>query len=109
MPCYYFHHSGFFRWRNVLDGAVIATPEGAELCLNTFSPRYLTFKQSEMGGMFGESVVDPIEIEKQGACYTADCEIDRNDENAVLSYLAGKYHRLALMSFNLGSVVAYTG
>jgi hypothetical protein len=107
IPCYYLHHSGFFRWRNSLDGAVIATPEGAELCLNTFSPRYEEFKYSEVGRMFGTSVVDPLELERKGKTYLADCEIDRNDENAVLSYAARKYNRPALMTFNMGSLVAY--
>ncbi len=107
MPCYYLRHSAFYRWRDVLDGAVISTLESGELCLNSHSPRHAELRGSDLGPLFGQGVVDPEALEQTGAAYIADCDLDRNDEAAVLQYLLRKYQRPALMPLNLGRLTAY--
>lgn len=107
MPCYFLKHSAFFRWRASLDGAIIATTRGAELLLNPLSGRCAALAQSEVAQMFQPHVVDPLELERLGHAYVADCEIDRNNENEVLGYVSGKYGRPMLMAMNLGSLTAY--
>jgi hypothetical protein len=57
--------------------------------------------------MFGDHVVDPDAREAAGLAYVADCDVDRNDENAVIQYLCSKYNRAALMSFDMGSSAMY--
>ncbi len=106
-PCYFLKHAAFFRWRETLDGAVIATPRGAELLLNPFSTRYAEIRDSEIARMFGPHVVDPVSLEHKGHAYIADCDIDRSQEGEVIAYIARKYNRPLLMTFNLGSLVAY--
>ena len=44
--CYFFTDSDFFRFRHVLDAAVISWDGNAKLCLNPHSPRYQEFKAS---------------------------------------------------------------
>ena len=107
MPCYCLRHSAFYRWRDVLDGAVISTLESGELCLNSYSPRYAELRGSVLGALFGQGIVDPQALEQSGAAYIADCDVDRNDETAVLQYLLRKYQRPALIPLNLGSLTAY--
>ena len=40
---------------------------------------------------FGNAVVDPIELEKNGDAFLVDGDIDRNDSEAILQYLREKY------------------
>jgi hypothetical protein len=56
---------------------------------------------------FWAAVVNPILLEQASEAYIADCELDRNNESAVLRYFQDKYCRPALMTMNLGSLVAY--
>lgn len=95
MWCYYFRDSTFFRLKEKLD-AVILTMLISEkatflLCVNSCSPRYMDFKQSEIfKRMPSKAFLDPIEEEQSGHLI-ADCALDRKDEGAVLKYLQSKY------------------
>lgn len=106
MPCYYFRESAFFRWRNVLDGAIVGTLDKGELCVNTYSPRADSFKRSSLAGVFGTAVRDPRQREAEGRGYIADCAADRRDEQEILRYVQTKYGRPALMTMDLGTVIA---
>jgi hypothetical protein len=106
MPCYYFRESAFFRWRNVLDGAIVGTLDKGELCINSYSPRADAFKNSSLAGIFGTAVRDPRQREAEGRGYIADCDADRRDEQAILRYVQEKYGRPALMTMDLGTVIA---
>jgi hypothetical protein len=107
-PCFHFYESDFFRDRDVLDGAVICEAIGAEfsarLCLNMYSERYEQVQSSKLGRHFGSGVCDPRELEKLGRAYWADCDIDRDDKEAVLAYLSQKYDRPNLTDFQLGAL-----
>ncbi len=105
--CYYLRDSAFFRWRADLDGAVISTLNGAELCINSYSPRAEALARSDLAARFGTAIVSPSEEERQGQAYVADCDIDRRDEEAILRFLAEKYGRSALMTFSLGTHSAF--
>lgn len=90
--CYFFHNSDFFKYREVLDGAIVSTESKGKLLLNPLSPRYKTMKSSSLIEHFKEgSVIDPIEIEKQGQAFLVDSGINRDDEQAVLEYLQQKH------------------
>lgn len=89
--CYYFNNSKFFRYRNEIDAVIVADDKSAQLCLNTFTPRYEQIKQSELVKVFKEGTLDPFqeEVEKRG--YVADTDIDRRDIKEVLNYVDSKY------------------
>jgi len=106
MPCYYFRESAFFRWRNVLDGAIVGTLDKGELCINSYSPRADAFKNSSLAGIFGTAVRDPRQREAEGRGYIADCDVDRRDEQEILRYVQTKYGRPALMTMDFGTVIA---
>jgi hypothetical protein len=105
--CYYLHDSAFFRWRADLDGAVISTLSGAELCINSYSPRAEALARSDLAARFGGAIVSPSEEERQGQAYVADCDIDQRDQEAILRFLAKKYCRSVLMTFNFGTHIAF--
>ena len=106
--CYYFGHSEFFRGRGLLAGAVITTPTRLQVCINTLSPRVSEFRKSALVETFKNGLLDPDFLEREGNAFVADCDADRNDEPAVLTYLQAKYGRTRLMSMNLGKMTART-
>ena len=96
MWCYYFRDSTFFRLKGRLDAVILTTLISDKatflLCVNSHSPRYLDFKQSEICKRLpAKALLDPIDEEKIGHLI-ADCALDRNDEGAVLMYLQTKYN-----------------
>ena len=89
--CYFFYNSDFFRYRDVLDAAIVSTVSEAKLLLNPLSPRYVQTKNSSLPKHLGKAVVDPIELEKKGNAFFVDSDVDRGNEEAVLRYLREKY------------------
>lgn len=47
-PCYFFTDSDFFRYKNVLDAAIVSTTSEVRLLVNPFSPNYQIFKESKL-------------------------------------------------------------
>jgi hypothetical protein len=91
--CYFFYDSDFFRYREVLDEAIVSTQSEGKLLINSLSPRYSQMKNSSLLKHFREaSVVDPINLEKEGRAFLVDSDVDRADEEGVLQYLKGKYN-----------------
>ena len=100
-PCYYFLYNVFYPLRDKLDGAIISAPnKGLRLCLNNYSPRYHSFRLSDLAKVFGKAVCDPITEENNGSAYVADCNCSRKDLGAVLKYVQGKYGNDTLMYFS---------
>jgi hypothetical protein len=91
-PCYFMDNSLFFREQQ-LDAVVIHTLSSLELCLNPFSPRYETFRSSPfvevLKGLM--PLVDPLQEEREGHAFIANCEIDRQDMHAVVRFVKSKY------------------
>lgn len=108
--CYFFHNSEFFRCRD-LDGALLAVASGGtatvRLCLNPFSDRWQSLRDSPFAKKFVRGLVDPIASEAAGEAMVADTDIDRRDSNAILEYLVGKYgiQRLQNMDMNMASAI----
>jgi len=102
--CYFFHDSVFYRWRATLDGAILSTFTTAKLCINTYSPRYASFRASEIVRAFDQAVVDPIELEREGRAIVADCDVDRRKHVDVIQYLAAKYNEEYLQHFQMASL-----
>lgn len=100
-PCFYFGFSEFFNLRDVLDGAFISTDREGLFCLNALSPRYFALKGSALCGAFYPGICDPVEKEREGEAYVADCDMSRKDKAAVLRYLKGKYGRSKLLDLNM--------
>jgi hypothetical protein len=107
--CFFFHNSAFYRFRDQLDGAVIASTDGKtlkmQLCLNPFSERWQQLRDSPIAKKFSTAVVDPLAKEAAGEVMIADTDIDRKDKEAVLGHLRTKYkiERLLEMPMNMVS------
>jgi hypothetical protein len=102
-PCFFFTYSEFFRLREVLDGAFVASDDRVRFCrirfwLNSFSSRLGKLKSSQLCRAF-RGGLDPIELERTGQGYVADCNISRKDQAAVLEYVRAKYKRPRLIPF----------
>jgi hypothetical protein len=65
------------------------------------SSKFEELKLSKLVKIFGESVVDPIQEEKEGFAYLALGEINRTDKQVVISYLKNKYGIEKLMAMTL--------
>ena len=108
--CYFFRNADFYRFKEQLDGAVVAFLTGdtitMKLCLNPYSPRYETVRQSSLVGKFPNGLIDPLDDERAGHAYVADVDLPRSDTNAVLRHLEAKYdlHDLNFMDMNLATV-----
>jgi hypothetical protein len=99
--CYYFSFSDFFRHKMGLDGAILTMDSQLQVCVNDCSPNVEKFRCSALVQTFRGGVVDPMDLERQGHAYIADCDHDRRDRNKVISYLQKKYGKKRFMDFNL--------
>jgi hypothetical protein len=90
--CLYFSHSSFFKHRENLDAVVIMEGDRAGMCINGFSPRASRARVCRLGHLLAELNLlhDDARLEAAGFL-VADCDLDRNDEGAVMRYLATKY------------------
>jgi hypothetical protein len=100
--CYYFYDSAFYRWRALLDGAILSVENQAQLCINTYSPKAVAFRTSEVVKAFGKGVLDPLKLESEGKAIVADCDVDRRNESSVIGYLQRKYNQELLMHMHVG-------
>ncbi|NJM10002.1 MAG: hypothetical protein HC883_03700 [Bdellovibrionaceae bacterium] len=96
--CFYRTHSAFFRFQNI-DAVILAGIEGGTFCLNEFSKRAATVRDSNLAQMFPpEGRIDPIRLERSGKAYCVRGDINRRDDKAVWQYLYDTYGvRTALM------------
>lgn len=100
-PCFYFSFSEFYRFRYILDGAIIATDKKALFCLNSLSPRYQGLRHSKLKLIFEHGICDPKELEGDGRAYIADCEGSRRDKQRILKYIQRKYNRPKLIDLTM--------
>jgi hypothetical protein len=108
--CYFFRNSEFYRYRDIVDGAVASFLTGETLtmkfCLNPLSPNYASLQSSSFASKFVHGLIDPVAEEKRGEAYIADGNVDRNSAGAVLAYLQKKYNLNPLMNMDLGMATA---
>lgn len=108
-PYYFFRNSDFFRFRDQLDGAIVAYLSGntvtMKLCLNPYSGNYQMLRDSPFARKFPTGLVDPVAEEAAGEALIADTDIDRSNESAVIDYLQLKYklERAMNMDMNMAS------
>lgn len=104
--CYYFRHADFYRRADVIDGAVVAHTDGksisAKLCLNALSPRFEALLASPVLKSFGTAVENPMALEAEGTAFILDADLDRKQQQPLLTYLQRKYGTGPLMAFDLG-------
>ena len=89
-PCYFFHESMFFKYKH-LDAVVVNSCDDVTLCLNPYSPRFVSWKAYPLLSAFS-TVIDPVLEESTGAALLADCDTDRGDTNQIIMYLRKKYN-----------------
>jgi hypothetical protein len=99
--CFFFYNSDFYRYRDVLDAAIVSTESEMRLLLNPLSPRYMEMKNSSLPKRLGGAVADPPELDKNGKAFLVDSDVDRNDKDAVLGYLREKYQSPDLVALTM--------
>jgi hypothetical protein len=112
--CYFFGNSDFYRYADIIDGAVVAHVKdqslSVKLCVNPLSSRTSQLRASAFARRFGTAVEDPEAREREGEAFILTGDVDRNNENALLTELQKKYSTKPLMRFELGyhsAAVAY--
>lgn len=91
--CLFFRNSSFHKHPQ-LDAAVVCEGHsGLLLCVNSFSSGSGRFRNSKFYDTFAGlgGVFEPEEEETTGRRFLADCDLDRDDEQAVLEYVKRKY------------------
>ena len=104
--CYYFDFNDFFRYRTVLDGAMLTTDSQLQVCINDFSLNAEQFRGSTLVEAFRGGIVDPSELERQGCAYVADCDHDRRDKRKIIAYIQEKYGKQLLRDISLQKATA---
>ena len=99
---YYFGLSDFFRFRDVIDGAITWCDNDGKFLVNDLSPLYPQIRSSPLAEAMAKGRIDPREREKQGKAYYVDGDVDRRNEGAVLQYLQKKYGRERLLNIQMG-------
>ncbi|MES2721300.1 MAG: hypothetical protein V4624_10475 [Pseudomonadota bacterium] len=109
--CYFFRNADFFRFGKQLDGAVVAFLHGntvtVKLCLNPYSERWESLRDSPFASHFELGLIDPVAEEAAGEAYIADTDQPRSDLDAVIRYLEVKYglEHAHNMDMNMASAV----
>lgn len=90
--CYYAYHSEFYKHKEIIDGVFVAT-DYVYLLLNDKSPNYSRLKNSKFLSKLinGIHITDPIEQEKSGKAFIADCDIGRGNQDKIKEYVFEKY------------------
>ena len=95
LQCYFFRNSDFYRFQNILDGAIIGASHGNQttnsLCLNPYSPNWANLRNSPFATKFPTGIIDPVEEERDGTAMIVDSDVDRNNPKEVIKFLEGKY------------------
>jgi hypothetical protein len=99
-PCFYFSFSEFYRLPDV-DAALTILGPRCRMYLNDFSRRLDTLRVSQLYQTIDQSgaVVDPKRLESAEDAFIADCDIDRRDQDSVLSYVKDKYALQTAITF----------
>lgn len=107
--CYYFDYNDFFRFKNI-SAVVIENGRGIHLCVNDYSMRIQSFRNSVLYQYFSrhESLTDP---EKMCDILIARINCPRNKTDKVINHLQKKY-KLRITGFvemnSMGGAVKYT-
>ena len=101
-PCFFFRNSDFFRYKHVLDAAIISTLDHISLCFNPFSAKNTELQASKFAKTFKDSICDPYKDELNGSAYIVDSDVNRGDEKAVMKYLQDKYNAPMLHKIDIG-------
>lgn len=108
--CFFFYNSEFFRHQDVDGAYLVLADQGTavvRLCLNPFSARWMTLRDSPFAKKLATGLVDPVAREAVAEAMLVDGPVDRRDSEAVLSYLRTKYGipKLQKMDMNMASAV----
>ena len=108
--CFYYEFSDFFRYSDIIDGALISNGSKMKCCLNNFSEAYKSIKDNVFVDIFKGKVVDPVQLEKEGKAYLLDSNIDRRDTESLNNYLIKKYglEKLTQASFPSYTITSKT-
>jgi hypothetical protein len=109
--CYFFRNADFYRFKDQLDGAVVAYLRGdqvtVKLCLNPYSAGWKALRDSVFAANFKFGLRDPVAEEAAGDAYIADTDLDRANPCGIVKFLEKKYalEQAQSMDMNLASAL----
>jgi len=108
--CFFFYNSEFFRHHDVDGAYLVVADQGTavvRLCLNPFSARWTTLRDSPFAKKLATGLVDPVARELAAEAMLVDGPVDRRNSEAVLRCLRTKYGipKLQNMDMNMASAV----
>jgi len=108
--CFFFYNSEFFRHQDIDGAYLVVADQGAatvRLCLNPFSSRWTSLRDSPFAKKLVTGLVDPVAQEAASEAMLVDGPVDRRESGAVLNYLRTKYgiQKLMNMDMNMTSAV----
>ncbi|KPF41869.1 hypothetical protein IP87_19910 [beta proteobacterium AAP121] len=93
--CYFFRNADFYRFKDQLDGAVVAYLKGdqvtVKLCLNPYAAGWEALRDSVFAANFKLGLIDPVAEEAAGDAYIADTDLDRANPHGIVRFLEQKY------------------
>ncbi len=102
--CFYYSFNDFYRFRDIIDGAIISDGKKLKFCINTFSPRYKYVNENTFINSFNPGIVDPMHMEKNGEAFVLDSDIDRRNIDELNVFLEKKYDLEKVAKGNLPSI-----
>lgn len=108
--CYFYRNADFFR-KKIIDAAVVShifsNEITTQLCLNPYSNNYDLLRISSFIRPFGEAVIDPFELERQGLLYIPDSHVERKLKNVhKLSPLYNPILQNLTVKYKTGFIIA---
>ena len=109
--CFFFNQSDFYRYRDVIDAAIVAVDNGEtaelEMYLNPLSKNYKTIKDSALCKIFIDKgvMVDPLMLDEQGDIFYAD-EKAGNNSDEIIENMKKKYGCKQLVSIPMQIITA---
>ncbi len=102
--CFYYTFNDFFRYKDIIDGAIISNGHILKFCVNTFSEAYKYIYKNKFVNSFQPGVVDPIKLEENNKVYLMDSTINRRNTDALNEYLEKKYKLEKITQGNFPSI-----
>lgn len=90
-PCYFFRPSIFHQYKHIIDAAIVSTEHDLWLCLNPYSQRHKQVEKCQLASVLAEGKINPSELALDDLAWIVEANVDRRDEEAVLSSLKDKY------------------
>jgi hypothetical protein len=84
--CFYFDYSAAWSMPTV-EAMMLVDRDNLQLCLNEFSPRFESFRESSLCKRLSDAVVDPLQLLADNSIIALHSDVSRRNEDLVLDEL----------------------